>query len=101
MDPYTYNNYIINIYSISYKDMFKAILLLTCLIILSSSKSAYKVVGTYKNSTTVVLNLTYTGSDDFYIKPTSPIVKHLQFTFHTLGFNDFTFKIIDINNKRY
>jgi hypothetical protein len=68
---------------------------------LGSAKSEYKVVSTTKNTTTITLALSYTGKDDYYVKSTSPIIKNLLFTFHTLAFNDFTFKITDPNNKRF
>ena len=66
-----------------------------------SAKSAYKVTNSYRNLTTVVLTLNYTGTDTYYLNEKSPIVKNLTFIFHTLAFNDFYFKIIDTNNKRF
>ena len=77
------------------------ILLLALLLVTSLQKSDYKVVNSVKNTTTITLTLQYTGQDDYYLKPTSPISKNLIFTFHTLGFNDFTFKFVDANNKRF
>lgn len=65
------------------------------------SKSNYKVTGTNRNTTTVTLTLTYTGQEEYYVKPTSPVSKNLIFTFRTLAFNDFFFKITDANNKRF
>ena len=69
--------------------------------LLAHTKSSYRVTSTNRNTTTITLSLTYTGQDDFYIKPTSRISKNLIFTFHTLAFNDFTFKITDANKKRF
>lgn len=80
------------------------ILLLTVLILLvlpTLAITSYRVTGSSKNTTTIVLSLEYTGKDDYYLKPTSPISKRLLFTFHTLAFNDFTFKITDSSNKRF
>lgn len=76
------------------------LVLLLCAL-LGHAKSSYKVTGTNRNTTTITLNLAYTGQDDYYLKPTSPISKNLIFTFHTLAFNDFAFKITDANNKRF
>ncbi len=75
--------------------------LLLLLAIPAFSTSSYRVASSSKNTTTITLNLEYTGKDDYYIKPTSPISKSLVFTFHTLSFNDFTFKIIDAKSKRF
>ena len=71
------------------------------LIVIGQAKSSYRVSNTVKNTSTVTLTLTYTGSDDYYIKPSSPISKNLIFTFHTLAFNDFYFKIVDADKKRF
>lgn len=76
------------------------LVLLLCAL-LAHAKSSYRVTGTNKNTTTVTLTLTYTGQDDYYIKTTSPVSKNLIFTFHTLAFNDFTFKFTDANKKRF
>jgi hypothetical protein len=54
-----------------------------------------------RNTTTITLTLNYTGSDNYYIKSTSPIIKTLLFSFHTQSFQDFYFKITDPNNKRF
>jgi hypothetical protein len=75
--------------------------LLLALLTTIHSRSSYRVYNSVRNTTTVTLTLNYTGSEDFYIKPSSPISKNLIFTFHTLAFNDFTFKIVDANNKRF
>jgi alpha-glucosidase len=66
-----------------------------------TAKSQYKVVNTLRNSTTVTLTLNYTGTDDYYIKESSPIIKTLTFYFHTHTFFDFSFKITDPSNKRF
>ena len=72
-------------------------LLLACI----HTKSQYKVVSTFKNTTTISLTLNYTGNDDYYLKATSPIIKTLLFSFRTHTFFDFSFKITDPNNKRF
>jgi len=81
--------------------------ILACLLVVllasyvAQSRSNYKVTATNRNTTSITLILTYTGQDEYYVKPTSPIAKNLVFTFKTLAFNDFTFKITDQNNKRF
>lgn len=77
------------------------ILLATCLILAVTSKSSYRVTNTQTNSSTVTLRLSYTGSEEYYIKPTSPIIKELIFTLHTYTFNDFDFRIVDARNHRF
>ena len=78
------------------------LLFVSCLLIsLTLAKSQYKVTSNSTNSSTVTLTLTYTGSDDYYVKPTSPIIKTLTFRFHCMTFNDFSFKISDPNNHRF
>ena len=73
----------------------------TLIFSLAAAKSQYKVTGNTTNSSTITLTLAYTGSDDYYLKPTSPIIKTLQFSFHCMTFNDFAFKIKDPNNNRF
>ena len=84
----------------SLKSLVKLILFVA-IVALATSKSSYKVTNTYRNLTTVVLTLGYTGTDNYYGNPKSPIVRNLSFIFHTLAFNDFYFKIVDANNKRF
>lgn len=43
----------------------------------------------------------YTGSDTYYLKPTSPIIRNLKFVFNVHAFYDFYVKITDLNNHRY
>jgi hypothetical protein len=77
------------------------ILLIATLILLCSARSQYKVTSVDHTLSTITLSLTYTGSETYYVKPTSPIVKDLLFTFHCHAFYDFYVKITDRNNKRY
>lgn len=77
--------------------IFVAILIATVVL----SKSNYKVVSFQNTSSTLTMGLRYTGSDDYYIKPTSPIIKDLTFTFHVYTFNDFDIKIVDAKNQRF
>ena len=51
-----------------------AMILLICLP-LAESTSKYRVSRTTKDLNSVALTLTYFGTDDFYFKETSPIVK--------------------------
>ena len=78
----------------------KLILILT-LLATTLAKSDYKVVKEVRNTTAIVLTLSYTGTDDYFIKESSPIIKTLLFTFHTHTFFDFSFKITDPNHKRF
>lgn len=58
--------------------MKQSVLLLTTLILLASlavSKSEYKVTSVNKTASTIYLGLQYIGKDDYYVKPTSPIIK--------------------------
>lgn len=43
----------------------------------------------------------YTGTDDYYIKPTSPITKDIKFVFNVHAFYDFYIKITDLHTSRY
>ena len=85
------------------KKLSTAIVLLLIAIFISSvySKSSYRVTRAEQNLTTITLSLAYTGQDDYYVKPSSPISKSLTFVFHTLTFQDFYFKFVDPNNKRF
>ncbi len=65
------------------------------------SKSSYKVITRTSTSSNITLTLKYTGNDSYYIKPTSPIIKDLLFTFQMHSFSDFTFKITDVNMTRF
>ena len=72
--------------------------LLTLAMALSST---YKVSSTFSNSSHIILSLQYTGSEDYYIKKSSPIYKNLTFTLACLSFSDLTFLITDSANQRY
>ena len=65
------------------------------------AKTQYRVTNEVINSTAVTLELEYTGRDEYYLKPTSPICKNLVFIFRTLAFGDFAFKIIDAAKARF
>jgi hypothetical protein len=79
------------------KNIGRIYLLLLLLIVLGSTKSQYRVVNTQSNASSMNLTLLYTGSDDYYIKPTSPIVKYLKFMFSVHTFSDFYVRITDLN----
>jgi hypothetical protein len=76
-------------------------LVLLCVITLTFGRSPYKVVSTQSTTSTIVLGLRYTGQDEYYIKPTSPILKDLTFTLTVYTFNDFDFKITDAKRNRF
>ena len=59
------------------------LLLLGCV----RAESEYKVVKETKLATSIELLLEYTGKDDYYILPKSPIIKHLNFTLKILSFD--------------
>jgi hypothetical protein len=77
------------------------LLILTTLVLGLLAKSDYKVVSSFKTTTSITLTLNYTGDADYYLKSTSPIVKVLNFHFQTHTFFDFSFKITDPYNKRF
>ena len=83
------------------KDLKIHIFLLLSIVLLASCRSQYKVVNAEKSSSTVTLSLDYTGSDDYYLKEKSPIIKQLKFIFHVYAFQDFEFKITDPKNDRF
>jgi len=82
------------------KFLLKIVFVLT-LALLCTARSQYKVTSADRTLSTITLGLTYTGADTYYLKPTSPIVKDLIFTFHCHAFYDFYVKITDKNNRRY
>ena len=59
------------------------LLLLGCV----RAESEYKVVKETKLATSIQLLLEYTGKDNYYILPKSPIIKHLNFTLKILSFD--------------
>lgn len=61
----------------------------------------YKVKDSKINESTIVLNLEYTGSDSYYIKPTSPIYKNLKLTLVCQSEYDLYFKITDVDSTRF
>lgn len=48
---------------------------------------------------TVILELTYNGSDTWYVSPNNPISKYLTVEFKEDSHNEFTLKIFDRENK--
>lgn len=77
------------------------ILLLVIFVTLAVSKSQYRVTNVDKTSSRITLTLRYTGSDQFYLKDTSPMIKDLKFVFNVHAFYDFYVKITDLNKQRY
>jgi hypothetical protein len=76
-------------------------LIIVFVIALGFCRSPYKVVSTQFTSSTVVLGLSYTGQEDYHVKPTNPIIKDLTFTLTTYTFNDFDIKITDVKKSRF
>lgn len=74
---------------------------LSTFVCLCLATSEYKVTKIDKNLTSVMLTLAYTGKDEYYLKPTSPIIKNIHFYFHTHTFDNFMFKIVDADKKRF
>lgn len=81
---------------------FGSYLLLICIMIaLVTCHSKYRVTRSEHNTSTITLDLTYTGTDQYYLKPTSPIIKNLQLTIKTYSYTDFNIKIVDRINQRF
>jgi len=80
---------------------FLSLLALTLLLVGVWSRSEYEVINEVKGATTIKLDLVYIGKDEYIGNAKSPIIKNLEFTFHTHTFNDFYVKIKDANNKRF
>ena len=76
-------------------------LLLSLLLLIAASCTDYRVTGNHTNLTHIVLNLEYSGSDTYYVKPTSPIYKSLNFTLICHSFSDLSFTITDFNGTRF
>ena len=74
---------------------------LLLLLVLGALSLDYRVANASQNYTHIVLNLEYTGSDDYYIKESSPIYKKLNFTLICHAFGDLSFTITDPNNTRF
>ncbi len=72
-----------------------------CILVFVAAKSQYKVVKSDIGSSSIRFDLQYTGTDTYYIKPTSPIIKDLTFIFRSYTFNDFDFKIYDSTKTRF
>lgn len=81
--------------------MSKIFPILACLVVLAACLSEYQVVNETRNNTSITLELQYFGTDEYFLKPTSPIIKRLIFVIKVLTYNDFSFKITDADNKRF
>jgi hypothetical protein len=77
------------------------LIFLTILTYLAFAKSQYKVIKADVGSSSISLTLAYTGQDEYFIKPTSPIVKNLNFFFQLQTYDNFFFKITDADKKRF
>lgn len=70
-------------------------------LLLRQSCSQYKVDSASQNASAVSLVLSYIGNSSFYIKPTSPIIKRLQFFLKCHTRSDISFKIINADSDRF
>jgi hypothetical protein len=70
-------------------------------VLVGAAVSQYAVVGREEGSTYVKLQLKYTGSRDYYVKPQSKVAKDLVFLFKALTFSEFTFSIYDPTVPRF
>jgi hypothetical protein len=77
------------------------IAILCILLGLVCARTPYKVASSNCTITKCTLALTYTGTEDYYKTPKSPIIKNLVAEFNSLTFFDFNIKIYDPNNKRF
>ena len=82
-------------------NLLQKIALLLLLLTIASSKSQYRVTNVQKTLSRVTLTLQYTGTDQYYLKPTSPITRDLKFVFNVHAFYDFYIKITDLHQARY
>jgi hypothetical protein len=65
------------------------------------ARSPYKATSYKCTLTNCTFNLTYTGTDDYYKTPKSPIIKNLVAEFKCLTYSDFNIRIYDPNRKRF
>lgn len=77
------------------------ILILLLLLVSVFANSEYEVVKAIHYNSNVTLFLKYTGTTDFFIKETSPIIKNLIFTIKTFSYSDFEIKIVDADRERF
>jgi hypothetical protein len=77
----------------------KDILLILILACLVYARFQYNTTSNSCNTTSCTFNLAYTGPDDYYQNPKSPILKNLTVLFKALTVSDFTIKILDSNNQ--
>lgn len=77
------------------------LLLVLALVVLGMSITQYKVVSVTQNTSAFTIQLTYTGNETYYVKPTSPIIRDLLFTIRCFTTTDLSFKITDLNKTRY
>ena len=82
-------------------NLLQKLAVLLVLLTLIHAKSEYRVVNVDKTLSRITLTLRYTGTDEFYLKPTSPIIKDVKFVFNVHAFYDFYIKITDLHNQRY
>lgn len=71
------------------------------LLVAAALSSDYRVTNTFTNLSHIILNLEYTGTDEYYIKESSPIYKRLNFTLICHSFSDLSLAITDFNGTRF
>jgi hypothetical protein len=77
-------------------NILQKVTVLLVLLTVIAAKSQYRVTNVEKTLSRLTLTLQYTGTDQFYIKPTSPISKDIKFVFNVHAYYDFYIKITDI-----
>lgn len=73
----------------------------TAVLVVQCTLAHYKVTNSALNESSVQLELTYTGSDTYYLKETSPILKKLMFALQCHTASDISFKITDPEKTRF
>jgi len=77
------------------------LIILFALLTFVLAKSQYRVTNADTTVSRITLTSAYTGNDEYYLKPTRPIIKNLKLIFNFHAFYDFYIKIKDFNNVRY
>jgi len=82
-------------------NILQKITVLLVLLAMIAAKSDYRVVNVQKTLSRITLTIKYIGTDDYYIKPTNPIIKDAKLVFNVHAFYDFYIKITDLHTSRY
>ena len=78
-----------------------SLLFLFCLLTLTTSLSNYEVTKQDTDTSSITLTIKYTGSENYYIRSSSPIMKELIVYLQVLNYYDFRLKIYDPSNSRF